>query len=156
MRPDADTYFMQVAALISSRATCDRRKVGCVLVRSKTILSTGYNGSTPLATHCDDVGHLMIDGHCERTVHAEANAIAQAAKHGHALDKSTAYINVMPCLKCFKLLINAGVVGIMYADDYRQWDIDGEVKVLNSRGLNLWVKRYEEPFIPKDRPTDVR
>ena len=82
-----DEYFMQIAVQVSTRSTCDRKHVGAVIVRDKTILSTGYNGSVRGMPHCDDVGHMMEDGHCVATVHAEANAIIQAAKNGTAIDR---------------------------------------------------------------------
>ena len=81
-RADWPTYFMNIARQVATRSTCDRKQVGAVIVRDKTILSTGYNGSIRGLSHCDEDGHLMENGHCVRTVHAEANAIAQAARHG--------------------------------------------------------------------------
>ena len=81
-RVDWHTYFMNIAHQAATRSTCDRKHVGAVIVRDKTILSTGYNGSIRGMPHCDDVGHLMENGHCVATVHAEANAIIQAAKNG--------------------------------------------------------------------------
>ena len=81
-----DDYFMRIAEVVASRATCDRKHVGAVIVRDRTILSTGYNGSIRGLPHCDEVGHLMEDGHCVATIHAEANAIIQAAKNGVSID----------------------------------------------------------------------
>ena len=83
------TYFMNIAKEVSPRSTCDRKHVGAVIVRDKTILSTGYNGSIKGLQHCDDVGHEMIDGHCVRTTHDEAKSIVQAAKNG-VISKKTA------------------------------------------------------------------
>jgi dCMP deaminase len=119
MRESWDQYFMRVAKLVATRATCDRKHVGAVIVRNNRILSTGYNGSLPGEPHCDDVGHLMRDGHCERTVHAEANAIAHAAKYGISLKDSTLYVTASPCLTCFKLAVSAGVTRIVYEEFYR-------------------------------------
>jgi dCMP deaminase len=119
MRTTWDEYFMGIAEQVATRSTCDRASVGCVVVRDKTIVSTGYNGSMRGKPHCDDVGHLMQDGHCVRTVHAEQNAIAQAAKNGASINDATAYITHCPCWVCFKLLVNAGVKRIMYRDSYR-------------------------------------
>ena len=82
MRPDWDSYFMKIANAVSERSTCDRAQVGCVLVLEKRILTTGFNGSPTGQPHCDEVGHLMVEGHCVRTIHAETNAIIQAALHG--------------------------------------------------------------------------
>lgn len=118
-RPSWDVYFMEIAKQTATRATCDRKHVGCVLVRERIIIAGGYNGSVRGTPHCDDVGHLMIDGHCERTVHAEANAIAQAAKIGARVDGATAYCTAFPCWPCFRLLVNAGIVRVIYLDAYR-------------------------------------
>lgn len=120
MRPDWDTYFMTIAHDVAARSTCDRALVGAVLVREKRILTTGFNGSPAGLPHCDDVGHLMVDGHCVRTIHAEANSIIQAALHGVSTKGATCYVTHMPCLSCAKMLINAGVVRIVYHKNYRQ------------------------------------
>ena len=88
-RASWDQYFMNIARVVATRATCDRKHVGAVLVRDRTILSTGYNGSIRGLPHCSEVGHMMEDGHCVATVHAEANAIIQAAKNGVAIDGAT-------------------------------------------------------------------
>jgi dCMP deaminase len=112
-------YFMNIADQVATRSTCDRKHVGAVIVRDKTILSTGYNGSLRDAPHCDDVGHDMENGHCVRTVHAEANAVAQAAKHGIMIDASEMYVTASPCLTCFKLIGNAGIRVIFYKEFYR-------------------------------------
>jgi dCMP deaminase len=118
-RASWDEYFMRIACVVATRATCDRRQVGAVIVRDKTILSTGYNGSIRGLGHCDDVGHLMEDGHCLRTVHAEANAIVQAAKNGVAIDGSTIYVTASPCWSCFKLIANGGIKRVCYGEFYR-------------------------------------
>jgi dCMP deaminase len=119
MRDNWNDYFMGIARIVATRATCDRKHVGAVIVRDKTILSTGYNGSARGLKHCDDEGHLMIEGHCVRTVHAEINAIAQAARNGVSLDNSQIYITALPCWNCFKTLVNAGVNKIYYREAYR-------------------------------------
>ena len=82
-----EKYFMNIATEVATRSTCDRKHVGAVIVREKTILSTGYNGSIKGLPHCDEAGHEMVDGHCVRTTHAEANAIVQAAKNGVGIKK---------------------------------------------------------------------
>jgi len=112
-------YFMNIADQVGTRSTCDRKHVGALIVRDKTILSTGYNGSLRGAPHCDEVGHDIDNGHCIRTVHAEANAIAQAAKHGVALDDSELYVTASPCLTCFKLVANAGIKAVYFREFYR-------------------------------------
>jgi dCMP deaminase len=119
MRKSWDAYFMDIAREVASRATCDRKHVGCVIVKAKYILATGYNGSVAGLPHCDEVGHMMVNGHCERTSHAEANAIVQAAKHGVSTDGTTAYITASPCWTCFKLLASGGVKRIVFGEFYR-------------------------------------
>lgn len=119
MRSTWDHYFMRMAREASTRATCDRKHVGAVIVRDKSVLATGYNGSIRGLPHCDDVGHLMIDNHCARTVHAEMNAIAQAARNGTSIDGSTIYVTAFPCLGCMKVLANAGIVRVVYGELYR-------------------------------------
>lgn len=118
-RSSWDHYFMDIAKQVATRATCARRHVGAVLVRDKTILSTGYNGSIRGLPHCDDVGHMMENGHCVATVHAEANAIIQAAKNGVRIDRATIYTTASPCWPCFKLIANSGCTRIVYGEFYR-------------------------------------
>lgn len=110
---------MSIAEQVSTRSTCDRKHVGAVIVRDKVILSTGYNGSLRGAPHCDDVGHDMENGHCVRTMHAEANAVAQAAKNGVNINNSEIYVTASPCLNCFKLIANSGITTIYYKEFYR-------------------------------------
>lgn len=113
-RPAWDTYFMQLARMAASRGTCDRAAVGCILTIDKRIVSTGYNGSPAGVSHCDDIGHLLVNGHCIRTVHAEANAIADAARRGVAIAGATAYVTHAPCRTCAMLLVSAGVVRVVF------------------------------------------
>ncbi len=114
-----EKYFMNIAKEVASRSTCDRKNVGAVIARDKTILSTGYNGSIRGLPHCDEAGHEMVDGHCVRTTHAEANAIAQAAKNGVRVDEAEIFITASPCYNCFKLIANAGIKTIYYDEFYR-------------------------------------
>ena len=114
------TYFMNIAKEVATRSTCDRKYVGAVIVREKTILSTGYNGSIKGLPHCDEAGHEMVDGHCVRTTHAEANAIVQAAKNGVEINNSAIYVTASPCYNCFKLIANAGIKTIYYGEFYRE------------------------------------
>ena len=124
-RPSWDEYFMGMAVWASKRATCDRRHVGCVIVTSThQVVCTGYNGSAPGASHCDDVGHLMHDGHCVRTIHAEANAIAQAAQSGKSTAGCTIYVTCHPCPICLMLLAASGVTRIVYLEEYHPADDD--------------------------------
>jgi len=114
-----DQYFMNIAVQAATRATCDRKHVGAVIVRDKTILSTGYNGSIRGLPHCDDMGHMMENGHCVATVHAEANAIIQAAKNGTSIDGADIYVTASPCWSCFKLIANSGIKRIVFLEFYR-------------------------------------
>ncbi|MHC1708424.1 MAG: cytidine/deoxycytidylate deaminase family protein [Bacteroidales bacterium] len=117
-RPSWDEYFMEVAHTIAKRATCDRGRSGCVISRDRQILVTGYVGSPVGLPHCDEVGHMMkkviheddrVTMHCVRTVHAEQNAICQAAKLGVSLDGATLYCRMTPCRTCAMLIINCGI-----------------------------------------------
>ena len=120
-RPTWDRYFLKIAAVVSERSTCQRKQVGAVLVRDRRILSTGYGGSIRGQPHCLDVG-CDIDPHttgCRRTVHAECNAILSAALHGIGTGGSALYCTLSPCADCFKMLANAGVVRIVYSEEYR-------------------------------------
>jgi dCMP deaminase len=90
-----------------------------VLVLEKRILTTGFNGSPAGQAHCDDAGHLMVDGHCVRTIHAETNAIIQAALHGVSTRGATCYVTHFPCINCSKVLINSGITRLVYCESYR-------------------------------------
>jgi dCMP deaminase len=132
-RVDWHTYFMNIARQAATRSTCDRKHVGAVIVRDKTILSTGYNGSIRGMPHCDDVGHLMEGGHCVGTVHAEANAIIQAAKNGVRIDGAELYTTASPCWSCFKLIANAGITAVYYGEFYRDRrsiDVAGQLGIV--------------------------
>lgn len=118
-RASWDEYFMAIAAEVSTRSTCDRKHVGAVIVRDRMILATGYNGSIRGLPHCDEVGHLMEDGHCVRTTHAEANALIQAARNGVRVEGGGIYVTASPCFGCFKLIANAGLVRITFGEFYR-------------------------------------
>ena len=104
---------------VASRSTCDRKHVGSVIVRDRNILSTGYNGSISGMPHCDDVGHMMENDHCIATIHAEANAIIQAAKNGVCINGASIYTTASPCWNCFKIIINAGMKRIFFGEFYR-------------------------------------
>lgn len=110
---------MNIAREVATRSTCPRKHVGAVIVRDKVILSTGYNGSIRGLPHCDEVGHLMEDGHCVRTIHAEANAIIQAASHGVRLEGGDIYVTASPCWNCFKMIANTGIRRIVFGEFYR-------------------------------------
>lgn len=119
MRASWDRYFMDIATVVSTRATCDRLHVGAVIVVDRSIVSTGYNGSISGAPHCDEAGHLMVHDHCVRTVHAEANAIAHAARCGSKTDGATMYVTHLPCWPCFKLIVNTGIKRVVYGTPYK-------------------------------------
>lgn len=117
-RPDWDQYFLKLAMLASERSTCPRMHCGCVLVKDKNVIATGYNGSIPGDEHCDDAGCLVVDNHCVRTVHAEMNALIQAAKRGHAVEGATAYVTNMACTTCAKALVTAGIKRVVVFSDF--------------------------------------
>lgn len=135
---------MEIAKQVSTRATCDRLHVGAVIVKDKSILSTGYNGSISGLEHCDNVGHLMVNNHCVRTIHAEANAICQAAKNGNCTNGATIYITHSPCLNCFKLCASAGIKRIVFGKFYRD---DIVRKFANQAKIELVnLEKQEESF----------
>ncbi|WP_339228187.1 ComE operon protein 2 [Oceanobacillus sp. FSL K6-2867] len=113
-----DQYFMAQSHLLALRSTCARLMVGATVVRDKRIIAGGYNGSVSGSVHCIDDGCYVIDGHCVRTVHAEANALLQCAKFGVATDNADIYVTHFPCLQCTKQLIQSGIRTVYYAEDY--------------------------------------
>ena len=117
-RPSWDEYFMRITFQVARRSTCPRAAVGAVIVRDKRILTTGYNGAPANLPHCTEVGCLMVNGHCVRTLHAEQNAIIQGALHGVDVSRSTIYVTHQPCLICAKMIINAGIERVVYAGSY--------------------------------------
>ena len=126
-RPSWDEYFMELANTASKRATCDRGRSGCVIVKDRQLLVTGYVGAPSGLPHCDEVGHLFrrtleADGrvttHCVRTVHAEQNAICQAARRGISLDGATLYCRMTPCRTCAMLIINCGIKRVVCERKY--------------------------------------
>lgn len=144
-----DQYFMNMAKEASTRATCLRKKVGAVIVRDRSILATGYNGSPKGQPHCTDVGVgcEMDHGHCVRTVHAEANAITQAAKHGTNIANSTLYSTASPCYVCAKQVVNAGVTRIVFGEFYRP---DDRCEKL-FREANIEVLFLEQPKVEEKK-----
>lgn len=114
-----DEYFMGIAQMVATRATCPRKSVGAVLVRDNNILSTGYNSTIRGLPHCEDVGCDMENDHCVAVVHAEVNTVVQAARHGIMIKGATLYTLASPCWPCFKTVANAGVVRIVYGEFYR-------------------------------------
>ncbi len=127
-----DEYFMNIALVVASRSTCDRKQVGAVIVRDKTILSTGYNGSIRGMPYCSEIGHMIENDHCVATIHAEENAIIQAAKNGVMIDQATIYVTASPCWACFKSIANAGLRRIGYGEFYRDariFDVAGRLGI---------------------------
>jgi dCMP deaminase len=136
-------YFMSVAHLISRRATCTRGHIGAVIVRDNNILSTGYNGAPSGLPHCNEVNCKIyksthpdgtIEENCVNTIHAEINAIAQAAKHGVSIKDADIYITASPCIHCLKVLINVGIKTIYYDKPYK---IENIAELLRLSGIRL-------------------
>jgi dCMP deaminase len=125
-RPSWEEYFMEIARLVARRSTCLRRQVGAVLVKDRNILATGYNGTPSGLRHCDEVGCLRQSRNVPsgerhelcRGLHAEQNAIIQAAKHGVNISGATLYCTNTPCVICSKMIINAGIRRVVFADGY--------------------------------------
>lgn len=112
------SYFMTIATQVATRATCSRLRVGAVFVRDNRILCTGFNGSLPGRPHCDDAGCLVVNNSCQRTVHAETNAIAQAAQHGVSLSDSWLFVTHVPCFSCYKVVLAAGCSRVYFREWY--------------------------------------
>jgi len=127
-------YFMNIAKQAATRSTCARKNVGAVIVRDKTILSTGYNGSIRGMPHCDEAGHDMENDHCVATIHAEANAIIQAAKNGVRIEDGELYTTASPCWSCFKLIANSGIRRIYFGEFYRD---EKSIRVARQLGIEL-------------------
>ena len=123
-----DQYFMTITQQVAERSTCQRAKVGAVIVRDRNILATGYNGAPAGMPHCTDSGCLIyesktpngdIEQNCFRTIHAEINAIAQAAKNGSNIKDSSIYVTHTPCIHCLKVLVNTGIRSVFYEKPYK-------------------------------------
>ena len=118
-----DEYYMRIAHVTSMRATCDRRHVGAVVVAADRILSGGFNGAPSGLPECDEVGHMMVDGHCVRTIHAEANAVLEVGANRirhlvHQGQDVTLYATTFPCQWCMKIVVQAGITRIVYGEEY--------------------------------------
>jgi dCMP deaminase len=145
-RPSWDAYFMQIAHLVATRATCPRRSVGAVIVRDRRILCTGYNGAPRGLSHCPENGEshdwpggCLRAGHCIRALHAEQNALLQAAMIGTPCEGSTIYVTCQPCNTCAKMIINAGIVRVIYEGEYPD-DFSKEL----FREAKMGVYQYQE------------
>jgi dCMP deaminase len=151
-RPAWDEYFMEITRLVARRSTCLRRSVGAVLVKDKNILATGYNGAPSGVAHCLDVGCLrerlaVLPGERHelcRGLHAEQNAIIQAAKHGTNINGATLYCTTMPCIICSKMLINAGILRIVFAQGYPDQLAE---EMIEEAGIE--TKRFDESGLEK-------
>ena len=150
VRPSWDQYFMKMCEVVGERGTCDRGRAGCVIVKDKRILVTGYAGAPAGVKHCDEVGHELHtvvheDGtaskHCIRTTHAEQNAIANAAREGVAVNESTLFCKMAPCYTCAKIIINAGVKRVVAAKDYHASQRTKEV--FREAGVALEILKNE-------------
>ncbi len=133
-RPSWDNYFLQIAHDVSTRATCERRSVGAVIVLNRRILTTGYNGAPHGLPHCTEVGCKIQDGHCIRTLHAEQNAIVQGALNGVSTRGAALYVTCQPCNNCAKMIINAGIIRVVYAGDYPD---EFAMELFNAAGIEL-------------------
>ena len=136
-----EKYFINIAVEVSKRSTCDRKNVGAVIVKDKMILSTGYNGSIRGLPHCDEIGHEMVNGHCVRTTHAEANAILKLARSNNRGQNSTLYITLSPCKDCSKLILQAGIKRVVFIKGYK--DQTG-INFLQQAGIE--IVQIEHPF----------
>ena len=166
-RPSWDDYFMAIAKLIASRGTCDRLYAGAVLVKNNRIISTGYNGSPAGLPHCNDVGHLLEEGHCVRTIHAEHNAILQAAVQGGGAGTvgSTLYLKYSPCIHCTKYIIAAGVRRVVLEKIYRnqkamdmlkEANVQVDVHHENKDWSDELLKIYSEEVPQRNNEGDVK
>jgi dCMP deaminase len=149
-RPSWDRYFLDLCDAVAKRATCDRGRSGCVLVKDKRIIATGYVGSPSGLEHCDEVGHDMrkvfddagnITQHCVRTLHAEQNALLQAAKFGTAVEGATLYCKMTPCRTCAMMIINAGIKRVVCEKRYH--DDKGTIELLKQAGVELAIMNNE-------------
>ncbi len=135
-RPSWDEYFMEITHLVAKRTTCLRRQVGAAIVKDRNILATGYNGAPSGVSHCLETGCLRAQLNVPsgerhelcRGLHAEQNAIIQAAKHGTNIDGSTLYCTTLPCIICSKMIINAGIRRIVYEEGYADQLTEGMLK----------------------------
>jgi len=134
---------MNIAREVASRSTCHRKMVGAVIVLDKSILSTGYNGSLRGLPHCDEIGHEMENGHCVRTIHAESNAIIQAARNGVRIDGAEIFVTASPCYNCFKMIANAGIKKIFYGEFYRDERIKEHARELGIELIHLEINENE-------------
>jgi dCMP deaminase len=151
-RPSWDEYFLKIVDTVSERSTCDRGKAGALIVKDRRILSTGYAGSPPGQPHCDEAGHMLrrvvdeddnITQHCVRTIHAEANALIQAAKFGIPVEGATLYSKFEPCYSCAMLTVGAGIKRVVARKKYHA--AEESRKLLKNADVELVV--FEDSVI---------
>ncbi len=151
MRLSWDQYFLTITRQVAERSTCGRARVGAVIVRDKNILATGYNGAPAGLPHCTEVGCLVyesktpsgdVEENCYRTIHAEINAIAQAAKNGVSINRAVIYITHTPCIHCLKVLINTGIEHIFFEKEYKPHTLR---ELLDASAVTLQQVRPAEP-----------
>jgi len=143
-RPTWDQYFMSIVRILGTRSSCDRLHAGAILVKEKRIISSGYNGAPPGMDTCDEVGHLMEEGHCVRTIHGEHNALLQAAAMGGVSTKgSTMYSKYNPCIHCAKYVIAAGVERVVVGKIYRGMEA---VDFLRDAGVQVDLYERDEKW----------
>jgi dCMP deaminase len=146
-RPSWDQYFMTITRQVAERSTCTRAKVGAVIVRDRSILATGYNGAPAGLPHCLDAGCLIyesrtpdgeLEQNCYRTIHAEINAITQAARNGSAIRDADIYVTHTPCIHCLKVLINTGIKTVHYEKPYK-------LHTITELLTYAWIKLVQVP-----------
>ena len=136
MRISRHEMFREILEIIKKRSTCSRKQVAAIIEKDGRIISTGYAGAPSGLPHCIDIGcEIGKDGGCIRTVHAEANAISQAARHGVSINKSSIYVTASPCYNCFSLIINSGIKKIVYYEFYRDERI---LEISRKLGIDLF------------------
>jgi len=141
-----DEYFMGITDMVAERGTCDRGKSGSIIVVNKRIVATGYVGSPPGQSHCDEVGHLMMEVidengnksmHCVRTIHAEQNAILQAARYGIPIEGGTIYCKMTPCFTCAKMIVGVGIKRVVAKRRYHAERLS--VELFKNAGIELKI-----------------
>ncbi len=162
LRPSWDEYFMKIVKIVGARGTCDRGRSGCIIVKNKRIISTGYVGSPVGLPHCDDVGHEIhtvthADGsqtqHCIRTTHAEQNAICQAARFGAPLEGATIYTKMTPCYVCAKMIISTGIKRVVCETDYQVGSRSKEI--FSEAGIQFNLLKKEMTVYGDDLPEKI-
>ncbi len=146
-RPSWDEYFMAIARIVATRASCDRLHAGAILVKDKRIIASGYNGAPPGLPSCDEIGHLLEDGHCVRTIHAEHNVLLQVARlQSSSTEGSTLYATYSPCIHCAKYLVAAGIKRVVFGQVYRNSDV---IEYLKTAGIDVDIYQENKKWLEK-------